>query len=115
MDFVTGLPSVVGGFDSIFVIVVDKLTKVTHLLPVKNTYTTIDIARVFIRDVVKLHGFPRRIISDRDAKFTSKFWKGLFEAVGTELNMSTAFHPESDGQTKRVNQVIEDMLRAYCN
>ena len=62
-----------------------------------------------------MHGFPRRIISDRDSKLTSKFWKALFDSVETELSMSTAFHPDSDGQIERVNQVIEDMLRAYCN
>ena len=114
MDFVTGLPSVSGGYDSIFV-VVDKLTKVAHLIPVKKTFATSDVAKVFIKEVVWSHGFPRRIISDRDSKFTSKFWKALFDSVETELSMSTAFHPESDGQTERVNQVIEDMLRAYCN
>ena len=114
MDFVTGLPSVSGGYDSIFV-VVDKLTKVAHLIPVKKTFSASDVAKVFVKEVVRLHGFPRRIISDRDSKFTSKFWKALFDSVETELSMSTAFHPESDGQTERVNQVIEDMLRAYCN
>ena len=96
MDFVTGLPAVSGGYDSIFV-VIDKLTKVAHLLPVKKTFSAIDIARVFIKEIVRLHGFPRRIISDRDAKFTSKFWKALFESVGIELNISTTYHPEFDG------------------
>lgn len=114
MDFVTGLPTVSGGYDSIFV-VVDKLTKVAHLVPIKKTFSASDVARVFIKEIVRLHGFPRRILSDRDAKFTSKFWKALFKAIGTELNMSTAFHPKSDGQSERVNQVIEDFLWAYCN
>ena len=109
-----GFQSVSGGYDSIFV-VVDKLTKVAHLIPVKKTFSTSYVAKVFVKEVVRLHGFPRRIISDRDSKFTSKFWKALFDSVETELSMSTAFHPESDGQTERVNQVIEDMLRAYCN
>ena len=98
MDFITGLPTVLGRYDSIFVIV-DKLTKVTHLFPVKKTFIAANIADVFIKEIVRLHGFPRRIISDRDAKFTSKFW----QTIGTELNLSTAFHPKTNGQTKRVN------------
>ena len=115
MDFVTGLPTVQSGYDSIFV-VVDKLTKVAHLIPVKKKYSaSSDIAQVFVKEIVRLHGLPRRIISDRDSKFTSKFWQALFQAVGTQLSMSSAYHPETNGQTERVNQVIEDMLRAYCN
>ncbi|MCO5593976.1 hypothetical protein L7F22_047995 [Adiantum nelumboides] len=114
MDFVTGLPKTTGNYDSIFVIV-DKLTKVAHLIPVKQTDTAADIAQVFVKEIVRLHGIPARIISDRDAKFTSKFWQAMFQSLGTQLNLSTAYHPETDGQTERVNQVIEDMLRAYCN
>ena len=113
MDFVTGIPKLTGGFDSIFV-VVDKLTKVAHLIPVKTTATAADIAHLFIKEIVRLHGIPARIISDRDAKFTSKFWQALFQSVGTQLNLSSAYHPEIDGQTEQVNQVIEDMLRSYC-
>ena len=112
MDFITGLPTVHGGYDSIFV-VIDRLTKVAHLIPVKKTYTAFDVAKVFLRKIFKLHGLPRRIVSDRDAKFTSRFWMAFFEAVGTSLDLSTAYHPETDGQTERVNQVIEDILRAY--
>ena len=63
----------------------------------------------------RIHGLPKRIVSDRDAKFTSKFWTSLFQAVGTQLNLSTAYHSQTDGQTKRVNQVIEDILRVYCS
>lgn len=114
MDFVTGLPTVQGGYDSIMV-VVDMLTKVSHLLPVKTTYTATDISRIFVKEIFRLHGLPKRIISDRDAKFTSKFWKALFDALGTQLCFSSAYHPQSDGQTERVNQVIEDILRAYCS
>jgi len=113
MDFITGLPTVHGGYDSILV-VVDRLTKVAHLIPVKKTYTAFDVAKVFLREIFRLHGLPRRIVSDRDAKFTSRFWMAFFEAVGTSLDLSTAYHPETDGQTERVNQVIEDILRAYC-
>ena len=82
MDFVTGLPTVQGGYDSIMVIV-DMLTKVAHLIPVKTTYTAADIARIFIKEVFIIHGLPKRIVSDRDAKFTSKFWTSLFQAIGT--------------------------------
>ncbi|MCO5551221.1 hypothetical protein L7F22_004720 [Adiantum nelumboides] len=114
MDFFTGLPKTTGNYDSIFVIV-DKLTKVAHLIPVKQTATAADIAQVFVKKKVRLHGIPARIISDRDAKFTSKFWQAMFQSLGTQLNLNTAYHPETDGQTERVNQVIEDMLRAYCN
>ncbi|MCO5569163.1 hypothetical protein L7F22_022883 [Adiantum nelumboides] len=114
MDFVTGLPKTIGNYDSIFVIV-DKLTKVAHLIPVKQTAIVADIAQVFVKEIVKLHGIPAKIISDRDAKFTSKFWQAMFQSLGTQLNLSTAYHPETDGHTERVNQVIEDMLRAYCN
>ena len=114
MDFVTGLPTVQNGYDSIMV-VVDMLTKVSHLIPVKTTFTTVDIARLFVKEIYRIHGLPRRIISDRDAKFTSKFWTSLFQAIGTQLCFSSAYHPQTDGQTERVNQVIEDILRAYCS
>ena len=112
MDFVTGLPKS-KGYDSIFV-VVDMLTKMTHLFPVHKDDSAKDIAHVFMKGIFVYHGLPRRIISDRDSKFTSNFWKAIFEATGTQLSFSTAYHPQSDGQTERVNQVIEDMLRAYC-
>lgn len=114
MDFVIGLPSTQGGYNSIMV-VVDMLTKVSHLIPVKTTYSASDIARIFVKEIFRLHGLPKRIISDRDAKFTSKFWTSLFQAIGTQLCFSTAYHPQTDGQTERVNQVIEDILRAYCS
>ncbi|MCO5548037.1 hypothetical protein L7F22_001493 [Adiantum nelumboides] len=82
---------------------------------VKTTYTASDISRVFIKEIFRLHGLSKRIVSDRDAKFTSKFWTSLFQAIGTQLCFSTAYHPQTDGQTERVNQVIEDILRAYCS
>ena len=84
MDFVTRLPSAQGGYDSIMV-VVDLLTKVSHLIPVKTSYTASDIARLFVKEIYRIHGLPKRIISDRDAKFTSKFWTSLFQAIGTQL------------------------------
>ena len=112
MDFITGLPKS-HGFDSIFV-VVDMLTKVAHLFPVRKDYSAKDVAHTFMKGVFLHHGLPRRIVSDRDSKFTSNFWKSIFEATGTQLAYNTAYHPETDGQTERVNQVVEDILRAYC-
>ena len=114
MDFITGLSKVAGNFDSIFV-VVDKLTKVAHLIPTRTTASATDIAQLFVREIVRLHGVPARIISDRDVKFTSNFWKAMFQSLGTLLNLSSAYHPKIDGQIERVNQVIEDMLRCYCS
>jgi transposase InsO family protein len=113
LDFVTALPRVRGGFDSILV-VVDRLTKVAHFIPVRSKSTAVDIARVFVREIFRLHGMPKTLVSDRDVKFTSHLWGAFFEAVGTSLKMSTTFHPKTDGQTERVNQVMEDMLRMYC-
>jgi transposase InsO family protein len=98
--------------DSIMV-VVDRLTKVAHFIPVKSTYSASEVAQVFIREIVRLHGVPKKIVSDRDAKFTSKFWKELFAGLGTELAFSTTYHPQTDGQTERVNRILEDMLRMY--
>eukprot|EP00253_Pinus_taeda_P001928 PITA_01928 len=94
-------------------VVVDKLSKATHFILVQSTYKATQLAHVFMQNVFKLHGLPKTIISDRDVKFTSAFWRTLFADLGTQLNFSTAYHPQTDGQTERVNQVVEDMLRAY--
>ena len=112
MNFVIGLPTS-KGYDSIFV-VVDMLTKVAHLFPIRKDSTTKDVAHVFMHGVFLHHGLPCRIIFDRDSKFTSNFWKEIFEAKGTQLSFSTAYHTQTYGQTERLNQIIEDMLRAYC-
>src|SRR3954463_15428061 len=111
MDFVVGLPRALGGHDSIWVIV-DRLTKSAHFLPVKTTHKVIHLARLFIAEFVRLHGVPSSIVSDRDPKFTSRFWKMFHKELGTRLDMSTSNHPQSDGQTERTIQTIEDMLRA---
>ncbi|MCO5555599.1 hypothetical protein L7F22_009144 [Adiantum nelumboides] len=95
MDVVIGLPTV-AGYDSVSV-VVDMLTKVAHLMPVKTTYTAFDISRVFIKEIFRFHGLPKRIVSNRDTEFTSKFWTSLFQAIGTQLCFSTAYHPQTDG------------------
>ncbi|KAL0536812.1 hypothetical protein IC582_025774 [Cucumis melo] len=111
MDFITGLPRTLRGFTVIWV-VVDRLTKSAHFVPGKSTYTASKWAQLYMSEIVRLHGVPVSIVSDRDARFTSKFWKGLQTAMGTRLDFSTAFHPQTDGQTERLNQVLEDMLRA---
>jgi transposase InsO family protein len=80
---------------------------------VRTTYQTPDIARVFISEIVRFHGVPKRIISDRGLVFTGRFWMSFQEALGTQLNFSTVYHPETDGQTERMNQTLEDMLRMY--
>ena len=74
-------------------VVVDKLTKEAHFILVKSTHKTDDIAKIFMKEIFKLHGFPKELVSDRDVKFTSNFWKGLFADLGTKLNFSTAYHP----------------------
>nr|AAM01169.1 Putative retroelement [Oryza sativa Japonica Group] len=111
MDFITGLPRTSAGHDSIWV-VVDRLTKVAHFIPVKTTYTGHKLAELYMARVVCLHGVPKKIVSDRGSQFTSKFWQKLQSELGTRLNFSTAYHPQTDGQTERVNQILEDMLRA---
>ncbi|KAL0540140.1 hypothetical protein IC582_024370 [Cucumis melo] len=111
MDFITGLPRTLRGFTVIWV-VVDRLTKSAHFVPGKSTYTASKWAQLYMSEIVRLHGVPVSIVSDRDARFTSKYWKGLQTAMGTRLDFSTAFHPQTDSQTERLNQVLEDMLRA---
>ena len=76
---------------------VDKLTNASHFIPVKSTYNIDAIAKIFMKNIFRFHGFPKAIISDRDPKFTSKFWKGLFEYLGTKINFSTTYHPQTDG------------------
>eukprot|EP00253_Pinus_taeda_P019316 PITA_19316 len=111
MDFITGLPKTKRNNDSIMVVVY-KLSKAAHFIPVQSTYRAVQIAHIFVQNVFRLHGLPKTIISDRDVKFTSAFWRALFAELGTQLNFSTAYHPQTDGQTERVNQMVEDMLRA---
>jgi hypothetical protein len=112
MDFITGLPTSTKHNEAIMV-VVDKLRKSAHFIPVKLTCKAIDITQVFMKEVFRLHDMPREIISDRDTKFTSNFWKSLMEGLETKLLFSTTYHPQTDGQTERVNQILEDMLRKH--
>jgi hypothetical protein len=100
MDFIVGFPLTVKRHNSIF-IVVDALVKSAHFIPMCKTYQAPDIYRVFISDIVRLHGVPKRIISDRGSVFTGQFWTSFQEALGTQLNFSTMYHLETDRQTKR--------------
>jgi hypothetical protein len=111
MDFITGLPRTQAGNDAIWVIV-DRLSKVAHFLPISETIRSSQMADLYISRIVVLHGVPKKIISDRGSLFTSKFWQSLQEAMGTHVSFSTAYHPKTGGQTERVNQILEDMLRA---
>ncbi|KAA3474185.1 DNA/RNA polymerases superfamily protein [Gossypium australe] len=110
MDFVSGLLLTSIKKNSIWVIV-DRLTKTAHFLPVCMDYSLQKLAKLYVSEIMRLHGVPVSIISDRDPRFTSRFWKALHEALGTKPNFSTAFHPQSDGQSERVIQILEDMLR----
>jgi hypothetical protein len=111
MDFILGLPKTQNGYDSIWVLV-DRLSKVAHFILVKTSYKGSKLAKLYIARIVCLHGVPKTIVSDRGMQFTSKFWEKLHESMDTKLNFSSAYHPQTDGQTERVNQILEDMLRA---
>ena len=102
MDIIVGLPMTSRRHDAIMV-TVDRLTKVSHFTPIRYSYTTASVANVFMRDIVRLHGIPRKIISNRDPVFTSAFWTSLQHGLGAQLNFSSTYHPETDGQTERVN------------
>ncbi|GJU94658.1 putative reverse transcriptase domain-containing protein, partial [Tanacetum coccineum] len=111
MDFVTKLPRTANGYDAIWVIV-DRLTKSAHFLAMRETDPIDKLARLYIKEVVTRHGVPVSIIYDRDPRFLSHFWRAFQKALGTSLDMSTAYHPETDGQSERTIQTLEDMLRA---
>jgi transposase InsO family protein len=113
MDFIVGLPRTQSGYDSIWVIV-DRLTKVAHFIPVKTTYSGPQLAELYMSRIVCLHGVPKKIVSDRGTQFTSRFRERLHKALDTQLRFSSAYRPQTDGQTERVNQILEDMLRAWA-
>ena len=112
MDFFVGLPLTGRKHDSVWVIV-DRLTKSAHFLPVRTDYSLDKLAELYIKEIVRLHGILVSIILDLDPRFTSRFWGKLQEAMGTRLNFSIAFHPQTDGQSERVIQILEDMLRSF--
>ncbi|GKC90854.1 putative reverse transcriptase domain-containing protein [Tanacetum coccineum] len=111
MDFVTKLPKTAARYDSIWVIV-DRLTGSAYFLPMKETDLTEKLTRLYMKEIVARYGIPMSIISDRDSHFTLRVWKSLNKALGTQLDLSTAYHPQIDGQSERTIQTLEDMLRA---
>jgi hypothetical protein len=111
MDFIVGLPRTAKGYDSIWVIV-DRLTKIAHFLPVKTYYPVLTYAEFYIARILSLYGIPKTIVSDHGPQFVSKFWEELHKSLGTKLLHSSAYHPQTSGHTERVNQILEDMLRA---
>jgi len=115
MDFITGLPKTRSiGYDCLLTIT-DRLTKMIHLIPTFTTATAKDIATQFLRHVVRYHGLPQSIVSDRDTKFSSNFWQSIMKLLNVELKMSSADHPETDGQSERTNRTVVEMLRHYVN
>jgi hypothetical protein len=104
MDFIKGLPKS-GGFDRILVII-DKLTKYGHFIPLSHPYTALTVAQKYMDTVYRLHGLPSATISDRDPIFTSKLWQKFFRLSDTKMNMSSAHHPQTDGQTEKLNQCL---------
>ena len=112
MDFIMGLLKSKKKNDSIFVLV-DKFSKTAHFIPFKLTHKEVHIFNIFLKNIFRLHGIPKAIISDRDTKFTKNFWRSLFSRLETHLNFSTSYHPQIDRKIERINQIVEDMLRMY--
>jgi hypothetical protein len=112
MDFITGHPKTQRGSNAIWV-VIDRLSKVAHFLPIREDITASQLVDLYVSRIVTLHGVSKKIISDCGSLFTSKFWAIFQQAMGTHISFSMAYHPQTGGQTERVNQILEDMLRAY--
>ncbi|GJP86628.1 hypothetical protein CLOP_g16628 [Closterium sp. NIES-67] len=113
LDFITGLPPTTSGHDA-FLVVIDKFSNTGHFIPTHTTARTEETAQLFVRYIISQHGIPTTLISDRDPKFTCKFWKEIMSLLGTKLAMSSAYHPQTDGHIERLNQIVEQLLRAAC-
>jgi len=113
MDWIVELPES-NSYTQIWVLV-GHLIKMTRLIPLPTNTTAKDLAQSFLMNVWRFHSLPENIILDRDTKLTSHFWQGLMDKLGIKTKLSTAFHPETDGQTEEINQVLEEYLRHYCS
>lgn len=113
MDFMEGLP--LSGNANAILVVVNKYSKFAQFVPLRHPFTTATVAKLFMDNIYKLHGLPKSIISDRDRIFTSKLWQLLFKLAGIQLRMISPYHPQTDGQTERVNQCMETFLRCFVH
>lgn len=112
MDFIEGPP--VSHNKDMISVVVDRFTKYAHFIALKHPITVKDVVTAFMENIFKLHGLPLVIVTDRERIFTSQLWQGLFKKMGVKLHLSTSYHPQSDGQTERVNQCLENYLRCMA-
>jgi len=112
MDFVENLPKSEG--NDVILVIVDHLTKFSHFISLIHPFTAQEVAWVFLDSVAKIHGIPKSIVTDQDKIFTSAFWQELFKKLGAGLYMSTTYHPQTDGQTKQINQRLEAYLTCMC-
>lgn len=113
MDFIVGL-LLTPQRHNVILVVMDKLMKTAHFIPVRDAYEVADVAQVFINEIIRFHGVPKKIISDRDSQSTSRFWTCMQSALGTQLNLSTSYHPETDGQTERVKSSTKRYVEDVC-